>query len=109
METSITLNISGVERETGLSKDVLRMWERRYGFPKPGRDDNGERQYTVADLGKLRAVKRLMDVGLRPGKIMALSQEELNAMADTRIPPRRDTRCCKVTTSRRFSTRWRTC
>ena len=86
----MTLNISGVERETGLSKDVLRMWERRYGFPKPGRDDNGERQYTVADIGKLRAVKRLMDVGLRPGKIMTLSIDELNAMADARTPPRRD-------------------
>jgi methanogenic corrinoid protein MtbC1 len=90
VETSITLNISGVERETGLSKDVLRMWERRYGFPKPGRDDNGERQYTVVDIGKLRAVKRLMDVGLRPGKIMGLSVEELNAMADARMPQRRD-------------------
>ena len=66
------------------------MWERRYGFPKPGRDDNGERQYTVVDIGKLRAVKRLMDVGLRPGKIMGLSIDELNAMADARTPPRRD-------------------
>jgi DNA-binding transcriptional MerR regulator/methylmalonyl-CoA mutase cobalamin-binding subunit len=90
VEASLTLNISGVERETGLSKDVLRMWERRYGFPKPDRDDNGERQYTVADIGKLRAVKRLMDVGLRPGKIMTLSLAELNAMTDARTPPRRD-------------------
>ena len=39
----MVLNISAVERETGLSKDVLRMWERRYGFPKPDRDENGER------------------------------------------------------------------
>ena len=37
------LNITAVERETGLSKDVLRMWERRYGYPKPDRDANGER------------------------------------------------------------------
>jgi hypothetical protein len=28
--------ISAVERETGLSKDTLRMWERRYGFPGLG-------------------------------------------------------------------------
>ena len=69
----LILNISAVERETGLSKDVLRMWERRYGFPKPGRDDNGERQYTPADVGKLRAMKRLMDVGVRPGKIVKLA------------------------------------
>ena len=46
------------------------MWERRYGFPKPPRDDNGERQYTVPEIAKLRAIKRLMDVGMRPGKII---------------------------------------
>jgi DNA-binding transcriptional MerR regulator/methylmalonyl-CoA mutase cobalamin-binding subunit len=86
----LVLNISAVERETGLSKDVLRMWERRYGFPKPGRDDNGERQYTPCDIGKLRAMKRLMDVGLRPGKIIGLALEELNALADARQPSRRE-------------------
>ena len=88
--SGLALNISAVERDTGLSKDVLRMWERRYGFPKPGRDDNGERQYSTADVGKLRAMKRLMDVGLRPGKIIALSLSELNSMADARAPARRD-------------------
>src|SRR5438093_1354411 len=77
----LVLNISAAERETGLSKDVLRMWERRYAFPKPSRDENGERQYSIGDVGKLRAIKRLMDVGMRPGKIIALSNEELNAMA----------------------------
>src|SRR5215204_220756 len=86
----LLLNISGVERETGLSKDVLRMWERRYEFPKPARDDNGERQYAAADVGKLRTIKRLMDVGVRPGKIIALSLGELNAMADARTPTRLD-------------------
>jgi len=90
MTRETSFNISAVERDTGFSKDVLRMWERRYGFPKPGRDDNGERQYTPADVGKLRAMKRLMDVGLRPGKIIGLSLPELNAMADARAPARRD-------------------
>jgi MerR family transcriptional regulator, light-induced transcriptional regulator len=86
----LVLNISAVEREAGLSKDVLRMWERRYGFPKPGRDDNGERQYTVAEVTKLRAIKRLMDVGMRPGKIIHSTLDELNALADERTGPRRD-------------------
>jgi len=86
----LVLNISAVERETGLSKDVLRMWERRYGFPKPGRDENGERQYTPADIAKLRAIKRLMDVGMRPGKIIGQSLDALNALADARTGPRRD-------------------
>jgi DNA-binding transcriptional MerR regulator/methylmalonyl-CoA mutase cobalamin-binding subunit len=86
----LVLNISAVERETGLSKDVLRMWERRYGFPRPGRDENGERQYTPADIAKLRAIKRLMDVGMRPGKLVEHSLDELNALADVRSAPRKD-------------------
>ena len=81
----LSLNISAVERETGLSKDVLRMWERRYAFPKPHRDDNGERQYSIAEVGKLRAIKRLMDIGMRPGKIIALSSDELGALAASRV------------------------
>jgi DNA-binding transcriptional MerR regulator/methylmalonyl-CoA mutase cobalamin-binding subunit len=84
----LTLNISAVEREAGLSKDVLRMWERRYGFPKPSRDENGERQYSTAEVAKLRAIKRLMDVGMRPGKIIHDTPDELNAMADGRVAPR---------------------
>jgi DNA-binding transcriptional MerR regulator/methylmalonyl-CoA mutase cobalamin-binding subunit len=87
----LALNISAVERETGLSKDVLRMWERRYGFPKPHRDDNGERQYSVAEVGKLRAIKRLMDVGMRPGKIITLTAAELDVLADARAGSTRDT------------------
>jgi len=69
----------------------LRIWERRYGFPSPGRDDNAERQYAADDVAKLRAIKRLMDTGLRPGKLIRQSLEELNALAERRVHPRRDT------------------
>ncbi len=37
---SAGFNIAAVERDTGLSKDVLRVWERRYGFPAPERDQD---------------------------------------------------------------------
>jgi DNA-binding transcriptional MerR regulator/methylmalonyl-CoA mutase cobalamin-binding subunit len=84
----LLLDISGVERETGLSKDVLRMWERRYGFPKPGRDGNGERQYSVDEVTRLRAIKRLMDVGMRPGKIVRESTAELTRLAGERVERR---------------------
>jgi MerR family transcriptional regulator, light-induced transcriptional regulator len=88
---AILLNISAVERETGLSKDVLRVWERRYGFPKPGRDDNTERQYSPEQVAKLRVIKRLMDTGMRPGKLMHQPLAELTALADKRAGPRRET------------------
>jgi MerR family transcriptional regulator, light-induced transcriptional regulator len=84
------LNISAVERETGLSKDVLRMWERRYGFPDPQRDNNAERQYAPDEVAKLRAIKRLMDTGLRPGKLIRQTLDELNALAEKRVHPRRE-------------------
>ena len=73
------VNISAVERETGLSKDTLRIWERRYGFPNPIRDANGERVYPVDQLVKLRLIRRLMDLGMRPGKIVAAPLAELES------------------------------
>jgi DNA-binding transcriptional MerR regulator/methylmalonyl-CoA mutase cobalamin-binding subunit len=89
-EGTMLLNISAVERETGLSKDVLRIWERRYGFPEPQRDDNAERLYPPEQVAKLRTIKRLMDTGMRPGKLMQRTLAELNAFAETRPGPRRD-------------------
>ena len=81
---SLTFNIAAVERDTGLSKDVLRMWERRYGFPLPGRDGNGERLYPADQVERLRWIKRLMDQGHRPGKLIAVPVEELSRLAPRR-------------------------
>ena len=74
------LKIAAVERETGLGKDTLRVWERRYGFPAPARDEFGERCYSSAEVEKLRVVKRLLDAGHRPGALMPLSVEELQQL-----------------------------
>lgn len=73
------LNIAGAERATGLSKDTLRVWERRYGFPKPERDASGERLYPAEQIERLRLLKRLVDAGERPGRLMALTQDDLEA------------------------------
>jgi MerR family transcriptional regulator, light-induced transcriptional regulator len=82
-------NIAAVERDTGLSKDVLRMWERRYGFPLPERDSNGERCYSVAQVERLRLIKRLMDAGHRPGKLIATPEADLLSLAPRRPADRR--------------------
>ncbi len=76
------LPIAAVERDTGLGKDTLRVWERRYGFPAPGRDANDERCYPRAQVEKLRVIKRLMDHGHRPGRIVGLTVQELQQMSD---------------------------
>lgn len=78
---AIGLSISAVERDTGIGKDTLRVWERRYGFPTPNRDANGERTYPMVQVEKLRAIKRLMDQGHRPGRIVAQSLEALQHLS----------------------------
>lgn len=81
----ITLSIAAVERDTGLSKDTLRVWERRYGFPAPDRDGLGERAYTLDQVEKLRLVKRLMDAGHRPGRIVPLPLVELQLLSESTV------------------------
>ncbi|HEX5486191.1 MAG TPA: MerR family transcriptional regulator [Limnobacter sp.] len=74
-------SIAAVERDTGLSKDTLRVWEKRYEFPVPARDEFGERIYPTEQVEKLRMIKRLLDAGHRPGKIIKLSADELSSLA----------------------------
>jgi DNA-binding transcriptional MerR regulator len=82
---ALTLSIAAVERDTGLSKDTLRVWERRYGFPTPGRDAIGERAYPLDQVEKLRVVKRLMDAGHRPGRIVTLPYDELQHLSASTV------------------------
>jgi DNA-binding transcriptional MerR regulator/methylmalonyl-CoA mutase cobalamin-binding subunit len=74
-------SISDVERDTGVPKETLRVWERRYDFPQPERDQNGERLYPAPQVQRLRLVKRLLDLGYRPGKIMHMGSDELAELA----------------------------
>jgi len=79
------MNIASVERETGLTKDTLRVWERRYGFPTPVRDANAERLYDLAQVRKLVLLKRLIDCGHRPGRLMRLSDDQLRELDAPRV------------------------
>lgn len=80
MKTLPAMNISAVERDTGLSKDTLRVWERRYGFPQPTRDAHDERVYPAEQVERLRHMKRLIDQGHRPGRLMTTSPDEFDAL-----------------------------
>ena len=74
-------SISDVEREIGVAKETLRVWERRYGFPQPLRDGSGERLYPLEQLDRLRLIKRLIDAGYRPGKLMQHDMPTLTQLA----------------------------
>ncbi len=79
-QTQVLLPITAVERETGVSKELLRMWERRYGFPKPLRDTMGDRVYSLDQVARLRVMRRLIDAGFRPGKLAGFETEEMERM-----------------------------
>jgi DNA-binding transcriptional MerR regulator/methylmalonyl-CoA mutase cobalamin-binding subunit len=96
------IGIAAVERETGLSKDTLRVWERRYGFPKPSRDANGERAYPSEQVHLLRRIRRLMDRGARPGRIFAMGVDALEAKArDEALAPAPDGQPAEIELLRR--------
>ena len=76
------LPIAAVERDTGIPKDTLRVWERRYAFPLPLRDDKGERLYPIEQVEKLRLLRRLLDQGHRPGSIVSAPAEALAALLE---------------------------
>lgn len=83
------LPISCVSAQTGISKEVLRKWEKRYGFPTPSRDANGNRLYTEEQIKHLQLISQLIDDGMRPSAVVPLSMAALHALlVDKQIP------CC---------------
>jgi MerR family transcriptional regulator, light-induced transcriptional regulator len=60
------LSIGDICDETGLSPDVIRVWERRYGFPVPVRLPSGHRRYRPEDLNRLRLLTEAVAQGHRP-------------------------------------------
>ena len=78
----IGIGIGAIAHEIGLTKDTLRVWERRYGFPQPLRSSGGERLYPQEQVTKLRLVKRLLDAGHRPSKVLPQSIARLQQLAE---------------------------
>lgn len=74
------LSIGAVVRDSGIARDTLRIWERRYGFPEPLRNDKGERMYPEEQLRRLQRIRRLLDQGLRPGKVVLLNDADLDLL-----------------------------
>ena len=76
-----TYPIRTASRMTGLSPDLLRAWERRYGVIEPTRTTGGTRRYTAADIERLRLVKGAVDAGHRVGQVAHLDAAELKRRA----------------------------
>ncbi len=58
------LAIKEVSEQSGIAAGTLRMWEQRYGFPKPQRSSNSYRVYSSEDVEALRRVQAYRHRGL---------------------------------------------
>lgn len=79
--TELTYPLRAAARLTGLSPDLLRAWERRYGVIEPTRTPGGTRRYRAADIERLLLVKGAVDAGHRVGQVAHLDAEELKRRA----------------------------
>jgi DNA-binding transcriptional MerR regulator len=96
------LRIGELSRRHGVSPDLLRVWERRYGLLAPQRSPGGFRLYTPEDEARVRTMRRGLAQGLsaavaarlavreppppdRPGRAEALAdaRAELGAVLET--------------------------
>lgn len=53
-----------------------------HGFPEPVRDAAGEPAYPAQQVERLRLIKRLLDLGHRPGKVVSCDVQQLRALGD---------------------------
>jgi DNA-binding transcriptional MerR regulator len=80
-------NIGAVARLTGIARERIRIWERRYGAVTPHRDAANNRLYSQEDVDRLLLIRRLVDAGHAIGQIARLTRAELEARHAAGLPP----------------------
>jgi DNA-binding transcriptional MerR regulator/methylmalonyl-CoA mutase cobalamin-binding subunit len=72
-ESAGLLRIGELSRRSGVSPELLRAWERRYGLLEPTRSTGGLRLYSAADLDRVRAMQQHLAEGLAAAEAAALA------------------------------------
>jgi DNA-binding transcriptional MerR regulator len=75
--------INVAARHAGISTQLVRAWERRYGLLAPKRTDSGYRVYSDDDVALLRGAKALVDQGRSISEVARMPREELRAAGRT--------------------------
>lgn len=69
--------IGVVAERTGLSPDLLRVWERRYRVVEPSRSLDGQRAYSDLDVERLRLLRSATRAGRSIRRVARLTTDEL--------------------------------
>ena len=85
MTTQAILRIGELSKRAGVSPELLRAWERRYGLLRPTRSAGGLRLYSPADVERVRVMRQHLASGLAAAEAaaLALGTEPAEAEADT--------------------------
>jgi MerR family transcriptional regulator, light-induced transcriptional regulator len=85
------LRIGELSRRSGVSPQLLRAWERRYGLLQPTRSAGGLRLYSVDDLTRVREMQRHLADGFAAAEAAALAtRTTTHGAEDIAIPAAKD-------------------
>jgi DNA-binding transcriptional MerR regulator len=87
MASDAYLEIGAFSERVGVSADLLRAWERRYGLPRPVRTPNGRRLYSRADEQIVKTMRRALAQGVRAAEAARLARGEADGTSDTAAAP----------------------
>ena len=95
--TSRTIVRTGTAaRLAGLAASTLRIWEHRYAVVSPPKSPSGQRTYSMADVQRLRLIKRLTLAGHAIGTIATLTRDELERLSSEPAASLKDKRVVVV-------------
>lgn len=80
LDTTKRHPIQVAARRSGLSQDILRAWEKRYGVVEPARSGGRQRLYSDQDVERLRLLRSAVEEGRRISEVANLSAKELTAL-----------------------------
>jgi DNA-binding transcriptional MerR regulator/methylmalonyl-CoA mutase cobalamin-binding subunit len=80
------LSIKVVARQTGLSEQLIRMWEKRYNVVQPQRAPNNRRLYTEEDVERLRLLREATQAGHSISQIAQASVAQLQRLVQDAAP-----------------------
>ncbi|HST15729.1 MAG TPA: B12-binding domain-containing protein [Gaiellaceae bacterium] len=76
MDDTGHLRIGALSKRVGVSPELLRAWERRYGLLQPIRSPGGFRLYSGADEARVQTMQRHLEAGLSAAEASRLAVAE---------------------------------
>lgn len=88
---SMLIRIGALSEQTGVSIDVLRSWERRYGLLEPERTSGGFRLYSDDDVHRVERVRDLINSGISASEaareVLGSGRAQENKYPSPPMPP----------------------